>query len=100
MNNDKYQLELFGQVFNFVTNDGKKEELLKIGSYFKNVVESLLKKMPNKSQLEIVVLAGLMITDELYTVAKSKKISLQKDREEVDEIISEAIKQLDISLNL
>lgn len=100
MNGDKYNLELFGQNFSLVTEDGKKDELIKVGNYFKSIVESLQKKAPNKSQLDIAVLAGLKVTDELYNLAKSKKTPMNGDNQKIEEIINQAIKQLEFSLKL
>ncbi|HOF00722.1 MAG TPA: cell division protein ZapA [Spirochaetota bacterium] len=100
MNGDKYNLELFGQNFSLVTKDGKKDELIKVGNYFKSIVESIQKRAPNKSQLDIAVLAGLTVTDELYNLAKSKKTTMNGDNQKIDEIITQAIKQLELSLKL
>ncbi|HNZ26811.1 MAG TPA: cell division protein ZapA [Spirochaetota bacterium] len=100
MNGDKYNLELFGQNFSLVTKDGKKDELIKVGNYFKSIVESIQKRAPNKSQLDIAVLAGLTVTDELYNLAKSKKTTMNGDNQKIDEIITQAIKQLEVSLKL
>jgi len=100
MNGDKYNLELFGQNFSLVTKDSKKDELIKVGNYFKSIVESIQKRAPNKSQLDIAVLAGLTVTDELYNLAKSKKTTMNGDNQKIDEIITQAIKQLEVSLKL
>jgi cell division protein ZapA (FtsZ GTPase activity inhibitor) len=63
-------------------------------------VESIQKRAPNKSQLDIAVLAGLTVTDELYNLAKSKKTTMNGDNQKIDEIITQAIKQLEVSLKL
>ena len=99
-NSEKYEVELFGQKFLLHTSDGKEHELKKVAEYFKEVVENLNKKLPNRPQLDIVILAGLKITDKLYSLAKSKNVSLNVNDKKVYEIVNDMIKQLDNSLGL
>jgi len=96
-NNNKLTLELFGQSFSFTT-DAKKEELIKVLNYYKHVVNSIEKKFPNRSHLDIAVLTGLIITDELYMVLKSRNKNLNSEEEELDTKIIELINSLDTIL--
>jgi cell division protein ZapA (FtsZ GTPase activity inhibitor) len=95
----KLNFELFGQNFPLTTNDGSIEDLKKVSGYYKRIVSELLKKSPQTPHLNIAVLAGLMITDDLYNLSKSKNPNFSFDDKKVDELISEALKQLEVSLN-
>ena len=95
-----YKLEIFGLEFPVKTKDGNKEELKKISEYYKRIVVELQKKSPTLPHLNVAVLAGLTLTDELYNLAKSKNVKIGVDDKKVDELLSEALKQLDISLNI
>jgi len=95
-----YTFDLFGQDFSITTEDGNTEELKKISDYYKRTVNELVKKFPNRPQLNLAILAGLKITDELYNLAKNKKVNLLDDEKKIDELLNEALKQLDISISL
>ena len=97
--NGKYVLEIFGQEFILTTTDGEEEDLANVSEYFKKVAEELHAKFPKRPQLDIAILAGLKITDEYYAFAKAKKKSINEEKNFSD-VIDEAIKRLDISLNL
>ena len=99
-NLQKYEVELFGQKFVLSSNDGKKHELEKVVNYYKKNVDNLLKKLPNRPQLDLAILAGLKIADKLFSLAKTKNVKLINDEDKIHEIVSEAIKRLDISLKL
>lgn len=96
----KYELTIFGQKYTLTTSDGDSNELKKIADYYKRIVEHIAQKLPNRSQLDIAVLAGLKITDKLYSVLKSKNMDIDVVNEKLNEIVNEAIKRLDISLEL
>lgn len=95
----RINFELFGQMFPLTTNDGTTEDLKKIAGYYKKIVIGLQKKLPNASHLNIAVLAGLMITDDLYNLSKDKNPNFSFEDKKVDELLSEALKQLELSLN-
>ncbi len=103
---EKYELDLFGQKFVLSTNDGNLSELKKIADYYKNIVENLAKKLPDRQILDITILAGIKITDKLYSMINSKPtddskpIKFSADDVKIHEIVDEAIKRLDISLGL
>ena len=99
-NPEKYEAELFGQKFILSTTDGKKHDLEKVVEYFKSVVESLTKKLPDRPQLDIAILAGLKISDKLYSLANLKGVDLDVDDKEIHKIVNDVIKRLDISLGL
>ncbi len=96
----KYEITIFGQKFTLTTSDGESAELKKIADYYKRIVEHIAEKLPNRSQLDIAVLAGLKITDKLYSVLKSKNMDIDVVNEKLNEIVNEAIKRLDISMEL
>lgn len=100
---EKYEIKLFGQNFVFTTDDGTKEDLKAVIEYYKRVVENLMEKLPGRSQLDIAILAGLKITDKLYTLINKKSVKIgdkDKDEESIDIKINEAIKRLEKSLTL
>ena len=97
---EKYELDIFGQKFVLSTSDGKKSELKKVADYYKNIVENLAKKLPDRQLLDIAILAGIKITDKLYSISNSKSINFDEDETKIHEIVNDAIKRLDISLRL
>ena len=97
---EKYELDIFGQKFILSTSDGKKSELKKVADYYKSVVENLAKKLPDRQLLDIAILAGIKITDKLYSMSNSKSIDFEEDEIKIHEIVNDAIKRLDISLKL
>ncbi len=99
-NTEKYEVELFSQKFILSTNDGNKSDLEKVANYYKKIIENLTKKLPNRPQLDIAILAGLKITDKLYSFANTKNIKLENNEEKIHEIVTDAIKRLEISLNI
>jgi cell division protein ZapA (FtsZ GTPase activity inhibitor) len=96
----KYELNVLGQKFILTTIDGQANELKKVAEYYRSIVEYITQKLPNRSQLDIAVLAGLKITDKLYTAMKSKNMDLDSVNDKLHEIVNEAIKRLDISMEL
>lgn len=103
----KITLKLFDRVFELATSDGNSEDLLKVAHYYKKVTENLKKLHPKRPELEIAVLAGLRITDELYNLLKkyeqNKDDSVQnnsKDTIKVNDLINQALKELELSLKL
>lgn len=99
-NPEKYELELFGQRFVLSTNDGEKSELKHIVEYYKNIVENLLKKMPDRQHLDIAILAGLKVADKLHSIANGKNIKVENEEQKLHQILNDVIKRLDISLGL
>ncbi len=100
---EKYDLKLFGQTFILTTNDGEKNDLKIIVDYYKKTVERLTEILPNRPQLDIAILAGLKITDKLYSIANTKNIKIDDseiDDENIHKIVTDAIKRLDNSLGL
>ncbi len=97
---EKYETDFFGQRFVLSTTDGEKNELKKVVEYYKKVIEGLAKKLPDRQQLDIAILAGLKITDKLYSLAGSKDIAVEKESVNLDNVLSDVIKRLDISLGL
>ena len=97
---EKYELDIFGQKFVLSTSDGKKSELKKVADYYKNIVENLAKKLPDRQLLDIAILAGIKITDKLYSISNSKSVNFDEDETKIHEIVNDAIKRLDISLRL
>jgi cell division protein ZapA (FtsZ GTPase activity inhibitor) len=97
---EKYELDIFGQKFSLSTSDGKKSDLKKVADYYKNVVEKLAKKLPDRQLLDIAILAGIKITDKLYSLSNSKSIDFDEDESKIHDIVNDAIKRLDISLRL
>src|SRR4030042_2455386 len=94
---EKYDLKLFGQSFVLTTNDGDKNDLKIIVDYYKKTVERLIEKLPNRPQLEIAILAGLKITDKLYSIANTKNIKIDDndiDDDNIHKIVTDAIKRL------
>lgn len=98
--NSVYKLEIFGLEFPLTTKDGNGEQLKRISEYYKRAVTELQKKSPNLPHLNIAVLAGITLTDELYNLAKSKNVKISGDDKKVDELLNEALKQLEIYLNI
>ncbi|HOJ62983.1 MAG TPA: cell division protein ZapA [Spirochaetota bacterium] len=92
---NKFKINLFGQDFFFTTTYDKKEELLRVANYYKNIVDSLLEKFPNKPHLDILVLSGLMIADELYALLKSRNKNLSTEEKEIERAILDLINSLD-----
>ena len=97
---EKYELDIFGQKFVLSTSDGEKSELKKVADYYKNIVENLAKKLPDRQLLDIAILAGIKITDKLYSISNSKSVNFDEDETKIHEIVNDAIKRLDISLRL
>lgn len=98
---EKYEISLFGQKFVLFTTDGNKQELKQVVDYYKRTVEALTEKLPNRPQLDIAILAGLKVTDKLFSLAGSKNIKIDdKNNNKIHEILDNAIKRLDISLSL
>ena len=97
---EKYEVELFGQKFILATSDGEKNDLKKVVEFYKSIVEDLTAKFPNRQYLDIAILAGLKVTDELYAIADSKNIQLKPESKKIHKIVNDAIKRLDISLGL
>jgi cell division protein ZapA (FtsZ GTPase activity inhibitor) len=97
---EKYEVELFGQKFVLATSDGEKNDLKKVVELYKSIIEDLTSKFPDRQYLDIAILAGLKVTDELYTVAASKNIKINPESKKIHKIVNEAIKRLDISLGL
>ncbi len=99
---EKYELDIFGQKFVLSTSDGKTSELKKVADYYKSVVENLSKKLPDRQLLDIAILAGIKITDKLYSVSNSNSKSEKFDdgQGKIHDIVDDAIKRLDISLRL
>ena len=97
---EKYELDIFGQKFLLSTSDGKRSELKKVAEYYKGIVENLAKKLPDRQLLDIAILAGIKITDKLYSMTNSKSINFDEDEVKIREIVNDAIKRLDISLRL
>jgi len=98
--NNSYRLEIFGMEFSLTTKDGDREGLKRVAEYYKRVVTELQKKSPNLPHINVAVLAGLTLTDELYNLAKSKNLKVDVDDRKVDELLNQALKQLEISLNI
>jgi cell division protein ZapA (FtsZ GTPase activity inhibitor) len=96
----KFDLELFGQTFPLKTTDGNIEDLKKVASYYKRVALELMKKFPNIPHLNISILAGIMITDDLYNLSRTKNSGFSFDEKRCDEMITDALKQLEISLKM
>jgi cell division protein ZapA (FtsZ GTPase activity inhibitor) len=99
-NDIKYDLELFGQTFPLKTTDGNIEDLKKVSNYYKRVALELMKKFPNLPHINISILAGIMITDDLYNLSKSKNSGFIFDEKRCDEMVNEALKQLEVYLNI
>jgi len=99
-NNEKYEVELFGQKFILSTTDGEKNELKKVVEYYKSIVENLMEKLPERQHLDIAVLAGLKISDKLHEIAKSKNIKIHTEDRKISKIVTDVIKRLDNSLGL
>ena len=96
----RINFELFGQNFPLTTSDGSIEDLKKVAGYYRKIVGELQKKFPQMPHLNIAVLAGLMVTDDLYMLSKTKNPDFSFDDRKADELLNEAIKQLEVSLNL
>lgn len=99
-NTEKYEANFFGQKFILSTNDGEKDDLEKVVNYYKKALDSLIEKLPNRPQLDLAILAGLKITDKLYSISKLKNLKFDENEEKIHEIVNDAIKRLEISLNL
>ena len=97
---EKYEVELFGQKFVLTTTDGEKNDLKKVVEYYKSIIEDLSGKFPDRQFLDVAILAGLKVTDELYSVAASKNIKLTPETKKIHKIVNDAIKRLDNSLGL
>jgi cell division protein ZapA (FtsZ GTPase activity inhibitor) len=95
-----YNLDLFGTEFPLKTTDGNRDELIRVSEYYKKVVHSLSRKSPKASSLHIAVLAGIIITDELYNLARQKNTQPENVRREINDLLNEAIKQLEVSISL
>jgi cell division protein ZapA (FtsZ GTPase activity inhibitor) len=99
-NSEKYEVELFGQKFVLYTTDGEKNELKKVVEYYKSIVENLSGKFPERQFLDIAILAGLKVTEKLYSIAGSKNIKIEPEDKKIHKIVNDAIKRLDNSLGL
>lgn len=101
---EKMTFEIFGQSFHISTQDGEKDDLLRVIRYYKKALDKIYEKNPQRSYFEIAVLAGITITDELYTVAKNKNSNnapvLKNDVTRINQLINEKLKDLEISLKL
>lgn len=92
---NKFKINLFGQDFLFTTSYEKKEELIRVATYYKNIVDSLVEKFPNKPHIDILVLSGLMVADELYMLLKSRNKNLSTEEREIEKVILDLINSLD-----
>jgi cell division protein ZapA (FtsZ GTPase activity inhibitor) len=101
---ERYTLELFGQKFVLVTQDGDQKDLKNVADYYKNVIDELAAKFPERPLLDLAILAGLKITDELYALVKknnkSGDFSGRIEDKKITEMIDTAIKRLEVSVNL
>ncbi len=97
---EKYEVDFFGQRFVFSTKDGNRGDFEKIINYYKKLIDGLIKKMPDRSHLDIAIMAGLKVTDRLYSLVNEKKGNFEEDEEKLHEILNDAIRRLDISLGI
>ncbi len=97
---NSYKLEMFGMEFSLTTKDGDVDGLKRVAEYYKRVVNQILNKNPNLPHINVAVLAGLTLTDELYNLAKSKNIRIDPDYKKADDLLNQAIKELEFSLNI
>ncbi len=100
---EKYSFNILGQKINLATDDGTKTDFIKIVDYYRHIIDKLQKNYPDRTTMELAVLAGIQVTEEFYRYIKnekSKSSNITFDDERINELLSEAIKQLDISLKL
>lgn len=97
---EKLSLDILGQKMDIISKDGTNLDLQKITGYYKKVIDKIAQNYPYKTSLEIALLAGLTITEELYSLAKSKKLKDPEFDAKAEELIAKALKQLEVSLDL
>ena len=93
------QIDLLGTSFAIKANEDS-EYLNKILGYYKRIVNQLEKSNTLQSPLQISILSGIMIADELYK-EQGRKIKLENSikknnaDEQADKITKELIKKID-----
>ncbi len=93
-----YSFELFGDKYKFQTSDGNKKALEGVVNYFKKIVDDLYKAYPYKSRQELLVLAGVTISDRLYQTAKHYEQNASPVEKANCEFLKETIKKIDENL--
>lgn len=97
---EKFSFEILGQKMDIVLKDGSKEDLVKVIKYYKEKINNLSESYPYKTSLEIALLAGIKVTEEFYTLYKKKILSDPEQNGRINKMVSEALKQLETTLDL
>ena len=97
---NKLSIDILGQKIDLVVKDGEIEDLKKISAYYKRTVDKISTNYPNKTSSEISILAGLMITEEFYSLINRKRTLDPEFDVKADSLINQAIKELEKSLTI
>ncbi|MBP5707194.1 MAG: cell division protein ZapA, partial [Spirochaetales bacterium] len=62
-----YQFDIFGKTLRLQTTDGNEDDLIRVVKYFMDNVKQVYDANPNRAQTEVLTLAGIKITDELFS---------------------------------
>lgn len=97
----KLKIETLGTSFTILANENE-EYLNKLLGYYKQITQEVQKIQSVKTPLQVAILSGIMIVDELYK-EKEKSISLEsgipvsentKDTEEIERRTKEMIDKI------
>ena len=94
-----YKFELFGNTYKLQTTDGQRKTLIAVVDYYKRVVDQLYKAYPNKSQTEILMLAGVTITDKLYSNARYYESKATPNEKANYQFLSDTIDKINQNLD-
>ncbi len=97
---NKLSIDILGQKIDLVVKDGEIEDLKKISAYYKRKIDEISTHYPNKTSSEISILAGLMITEEFYSLINRKRTLDPEFDVKADSLINQAIKELEKSLTI
>lgn len=90
-----YQFDIFGKTLRLQTTDGNEDDLIRVVKYFMDNVKQVYDANPNRAQTEVLTLAGIKITDELFSLAKRVNNGMPDAQRKNSEIISEIENLLD-----
>jgi cell division protein ZapA (FtsZ GTPase activity inhibitor) len=93
---EKFTFDILGQKMNISIKKDDHDEIVKVLKFYRKKVQELEKLYPYKSSLEIAILAGVRITDEYYACYNERTSSIKKEDNNINKILNELGKELDL----
>ncbi len=97
---ERFSFEILGQKLDITIKDGEKSDLIKIIKHYKDKANAIMESYPYKSSVEVALLAGIKITEELYALYQRKAPLLPETSKEIDQKLTDSIKELENTLEL